>query len=103
MLFRSGKQIREWIWVNDNVRMIFDLMLSEHGIYNIGSGDVWHNIQIIEFINRLVGVNAKYTFVHDRLGHDRRYTLDSDKLQMYYKKSKLTKKSLLQYLKEQLL
>ena len=102
-IYGDGKQIREWIWVNDNVRMIFDLMLSEHGIYNIGSGDVWQNIQIIEFINRLVGVNVKYTFVHDRLGHDRRYTLDSDKLQMYYKKSKLTKKSLLQYLKEQLL
>jgi dTDP-glucose 4,6-dehydratase len=100
-IYGDGKQVREWIWVNDNVRMIFDLMLSEHGIYNIGSGDVWQNIQIIEFINRLIGVNAKYTFVNDRLGHDRRYTLDSDKLQMYYKKNKLTKKSLFQYLKEQ--
>lgn len=102
-VYGDGKQVREWIWVNDNVRMIFDLMLSEYGIYNIGSGDVWQNIQIVEFINRLGGVNAKYKFVTDRLGHDRRYTLDSDKLQIYYKKNKLIKKSLIQYLKEQLL
>jgi dTDP-glucose 4,6-dehydratase len=102
-IYGDGKQTREWIWVNDNVRMIFDLMLSEYGIWNIGSGDTWQNIQIVEFVNRLVNTNVRYQFVNDRMGHDRRYTLDSDKLQMYYKKSKLTKKSLLNYLKEQLI
>lgn len=102
-VYGDGKQIREWIWVNDNVRMIFDLMLSEYGIYNIGSGDTWENMQIVKFINKIVDIDVKYTFVADRLGHDRRYTLNSDKLQMYYKKSKLTTKSLIQYLKEQLI
>ena len=102
-IYGDGNQIREWIWVNDNVRIIFDLMLSEYGIFNIGSGDTWANMQIVKFINRIIERDVKYKFVADRLGHDRRYTLDSDKLQMYYKKSKLTTKSLMQYLKEQLI
>ena len=102
-VYGDGKQVREWIWVRDNVRMIFELMMHEYGIWNVGSGDTWENIQIIERIQRLMWKPVKYEYVKDRMGHDRRYTLDSDKLELYYKTHKLTTKTLLDYLKEQLL
>ena len=95
-VYGDGKQIREWIWVEDNVKEILNLMLQKEGTYNIGSGDTLQNIDIIAHIAFLLGKEPKYEFVKDRLGHDRRYTLDTD-----FKKPKITK-TLFEYLKEQL-
>ena len=95
-IYGDGKQIREWIWVEDNVKEILKLMLYKEGTYNIGSGDCLQNIDIIKHIGDLIGKEPKYEFVEDRKGHDRRYTLDTD-----FEKPKITK-TLFQYLKEQL-
>lgn len=77
-IYGDGEQIREWIWVEDNVNEIYNLMLSElQGIIHIGSGDVKHNIEIIKYIGKILNKEIKFKFVEDRLGHDRRYTLDS--------------------------
>ena len=41
-VYGDGKQIREWIWVEDNVKKILELMLnSENGVFNIGSESVY--------------------------------------------------------------
>ena len=100
-VYGDGKQVREWIWVRDNVRVIFDLMLSEYGIWNIGSGDVYQNIDIINMIGKILNKDIKFDYVKDRLGHDRKYTLNSEKLR--YKNNNFITKPLKEYLKEQLL
>tara|TARA_R100001015_G_C4625844_1_gene184537 strand:+ start:616 stop:1494 length:879 start_codon:yes stop_codon:yes gene_type:complete len=95
-VYGDGKQIREWIWVEDNVKEILKLMLYKEGTYNIGSGDTLQNIDIIKHIGDLIGKEPKYEFVEDRKGHDRRYTLDTD-----FEKPKITK-TLYEYLEEKL-
>ena len=96
-VYGDGEQIREWIWVEDNVKQILKLMLSgDTGIYNIGSGDIIKNIDIINEIGYILGKQPKYEFVEDRLGHDRRYHLYSK-----HPETKITK-TLFDYLKEQL-
>ena len=95
-VYGDGKQIREWIWVEDNVKEILKLMLYKKGTYNIGSGNSLQNIDIINHIGDLIGKKPKYEFVEDRKGHDRRYTLDTD-----FQKPKITK-TLFEYLEENL-
>ena len=78
-VYGDGLQIREWIHVDDNVHCIYELMVSSliNEVYNIGSGDTqrFTNLDLIKLIDDKV----KYKFVKDRLGHDRRYALNSDK------------------------
>ena len=94
-VYGDGTQIREWIWVEDNAKKILELMLnSEVGTFNIGSGNSLQNIDIINHIGDLIGKKPKYKFVEDRLGHDKRYTLDTD-----FQKPKITK-TLFEYLEE---
>lgn len=99
-LYGDGLHQREWIWVEDNVRLIETLMFKETGIWNVGSGDVWTNKSIIERIGGILGKKVDFQYVDDRLGHDRRYTINSSKLEMKLKTYKLTTKSLDKYLQE---
>jgi dTDP-glucose 4,6-dehydratase len=99
-LYGDGLHKREWIWVEDNVRLIETLMFKETGIWNVGSGDVWTNKSIIERIGGILGRKVDFEYVDDRLGHDRRYTINSNKLEMKMKTYKLTTKSLDKYLQE---
>ena len=75
-VYGDGGQIREWIWVEDNVNIIFDLMLSDIGIWNIGTGDRYTNKEILRNIGGIINYPVKYEYVQDRMGHDRRYGLD---------------------------
>ena len=93
-IYGDGKQIREWIWVEDNVKQVFKLMVQKQGTFNIGSGDVLKNIDIINHIGDLLGKTPKYEYVEDRMGHDVRYTLGT-----HFKKPEITK-SLFEFLKE---
>lgn len=99
-LYGDGGHIREWIWVEDNVRLVYNLMISQIGIWNIGSGDDWSNKQIIDKIGNITGKNLQFDYVSDRLGHDRRYTVNTDKLELFMGTYELTTKSLLIYFKE---
>jgi len=99
-LYGDGKQIREWIWVEDNVRLIYDLMLSEMGIWNIGSGDVWTNRSIIQQIGFILNKQVNLEHVEDRLGHDRRYSTDFSKLTYFKKSYNTTTKTLKEFLTE---
>lgn len=78
-VYGNGTQIREWIWVEDNVNKIYELMVGDelNGVFHIGSDDVLKNIEIVECIGRILKKQIKCKFVEDRLGHDRRYTLES--------------------------
>lgn len=79
-IYGDGRQIREWIWVEDNVNIIFDLMLSDIGIWNIGTGDRYTNKEILRNIGGIINYPVKFEFIQDRMGHDRRYGLDCTKL-----------------------
>jgi len=81
-VYGDGRQVREWIDVEDNVQLIYELMLSDqlNEVYNIGSGERYENIEIVNMIGEMLGKTPKFEFVADRLGHDRRYALNSTKV-----------------------
>ena len=81
-VYGDGQQIREWIDVNDNVEQIYNLMLSDevNEIFNIGTGERYTNLRIVEMVAEAMNSNVVFRHVDDRLGHDRRYALDSTKL-----------------------
>ena len=94
-IYGDGNQIREWIWVEDNVKILYKLMLENTGVENIGSGDRWTNKELIQLIADISNKEIKFKFVEDRLGHDTRYGMQTN-FQDY--KFKLLE----EYLKEQL-
>ena len=82
-LYGDGKNVRDWIYVIDNCEAI-DVVL-HHGqpgeIYNIGAGNELQNIQITEMIlDKLNKPRSLIKPVPDRPGHDRRYSLNCDKI-----------------------
>tara|TARA_R110000824_G_scaffold9229_3_gene41384 strand:- start:3600 stop:4571 length:972 start_codon:yes stop_codon:yes gene_type:complete len=82
-VYGDGLQSREWIHVDDNVQIILELMLSgaKNEVYNIGSGHHYTNMEIVEFIAHLLPYSTStYEHVADRLGHDRAYRLDTQKV-----------------------
>jgi dTDP-glucose 4,6-dehydratase len=83
-LYGDGLQERDWLHVHDHCRAI-DLLI-EAGtageVYNVGGGNHVKNIDLTRRILELVGKpETLIRPVPDRPGHDRRYSLDSTKLQ----------------------
>lgn len=82
-LYGDGKQIRDWIHVDDHCAGIDFLMV--HGkdgeVYNIGGGNERSNINTAHLIlEELKKSKTLIEHVRDREGHDRRYALDCTKL-----------------------
>ncbi|NUN22402.1 MAG: dTDP-glucose 4,6-dehydratase [Candidatus Jettenia caeni] len=82
-LYGDGKQVRDWIHVEDHCASIDFLMM--HGkdgeVYNIGGGNEWSNIDTANLIlKELKKDKTLIEHVKDREGHDRRYALDCTKL-----------------------
>jgi dTDP-glucose 4,6-dehydratase len=81
-LYGDGLNIRDWIYVMDNCAGV-DVVLrrGEVGeIYNIGGGNETTNRELTEKVLGLLGVgNEMVEYVEDRLGHDRRYSIDCSK------------------------
>ena len=82
-LYGDGRHIRDWLHVEDHCRAI-DLLIDKGAdgeVYNIGGGNEVRNIdlthRILEALDR---PSSLITPVADRLGHDRRYSLDTTKL-----------------------
>lgn len=83
-VYGDGENVREWLFVEDNCRAIE--LVVEKGrpgeVYNIGSGEERKNIEVVKEVLRILGKpESLITFVKDRLGHDRRYALDTSKVQ----------------------
>jgi dTDP-glucose 4,6-dehydratase len=82
-VYGDGKQARDFIWAEDHCAGI-ELAL-EKGVageaYNVGGGNEIANIETTQRLLELTGRDASMiTHVEDRLGHDRRYALDTSKL-----------------------
>jgi len=82
-LYGDGGNIRNWLYVLDNCEAI-DLVLhkgSPGEIYNVGGETEVTNLEITTTILRELGKPKELIrFVKDRLGHDRRYSLDCAKI-----------------------
>jgi dTDP-glucose 4,6-dehydratase len=82
-VYGDGRQVRNWLYVEDFARAI-DLAL-ERGrpgeVYNVGGPSEAENIDVVKKILELAGRDESLIeYVTDRPGHDRRYSLSSDKL-----------------------
>ena len=75
--------VRDWLYVADNCSAI-DLVLHKGKIgevYNIGGSFEIPNIELTKIILKNLGKTDKMiNYVPDRLGHDRRYSMDSSKV-----------------------
>ena len=82
-IYGDGKNIRDWLHVYDHCQAI-DLVLHEGKlgeVYNIGGHNERQNIQIVKLILDALGKDESLIeYVADRLGHDRRYAIDADKI-----------------------
>ena len=105
-VYGDGLQVREWMYVYDNVRVICDLMFDDNvvnEVMNIGTGFRLTNLDIIKKIGNILNKEVQFKYVEDRLGHDRKYGLNCAKLREYYTNNNITKsfKTLDEYLKTQ--
>lgn len=83
-VYGDGMQIRDWLFVEDHCRAIS--LILEKGtfgeVYNIGGGNEKTNLSMVKQILNLMGKpESLIEYVQDRKGHDRRYAIDSTKLQ----------------------
>jgi dTDP-glucose 4,6-dehydratase len=82
-IYGDGKNIRDWIHVQDHCDAIyFTLINGAPGeIYNIGGGIELSNLELTKkIITKMKKDDSLISFVPDRLGHDRRYSVDSSKI-----------------------
>ena len=93
-VYGNGKQIRDWLYVNDHVRAL--LTVASKGevgeTYNIGGNNEIQNIDVVhkicnildEFMpiknNNIDSYSELITYVKDRPGHDVRYAIDASKI-----------------------
>lgn len=82
-LYGDGKNVRDWISVTDHCRAV-DAVI-RHGrtgeIYNVGASFEISNIDLVKKILSVMGRSeALIEHVPDRAGHDRRYSLDCEKI-----------------------
>ena len=92
-IYGDGQNVRDWLHVEDHCRAL-QLVLTEGRIgevYNIGGNCEKTNLEIVNQICSTVeelaseaagkSLNDLITFVPDRPGHDRRYAIDSQKIE----------------------
>ncbi|MFH1678338.1 MAG: dTDP-glucose 4,6-dehydratase [Candidatus Omnitrophota bacterium] len=82
-LYGDGLNVRDWLYVLDNCRAI-GLVLHKGKIgevYNIAAGNEKANIELTKIILKIMGgTEGLIEYVNDRPGHDRRYSIDSNKI-----------------------
>lgn len=83
-VYGDGLNVRDWIHVVDHARAVGRVIADGKPgeVYNVGADNEWNNLAITKEILRLTGKpESLITYVTDRLGHDRRYAIDSSKIQ----------------------
>ena len=83
-VYGDGRNVRDWLYVEDHCRAVD--MIVRNGtigeVYNIGGSSERSNIEVVKTILDLLGKSySLITYVKDRPGHDRRYAINSRKLQ----------------------
>ena len=82
-VYGDGMQVRDWIYVDDHCEGIWTALTAGAAgeVYNVGGGNEEPNLEITRRILALTGRDESLVrHVADRLGHDRRYALDTTRL-----------------------
>ncbi|MEM7161344.1 MAG: dTDP-glucose 4,6-dehydratase [Bacteroidota bacterium] len=91
-VYGDGSNVRDWLWVEDHVKAI-DLIFHEgktRETYNIGGNSEWKNIDLVMEICRIMDEKLNrpqnfsqglIQFVEDRKGHDKRYAINTQKIE----------------------
>ncbi|MBC8074666.1 MAG: dTDP-glucose 4,6-dehydratase [Chloroflexales bacterium] len=83
-LYGDGLQMRDYQYVTDHCEGI-DVVLHKGApgeAYNVGTGVETHNIDMAHKLLDMLGKpHSLITFVADRAGHDRRYAIDTSKVE----------------------
>jgi len=82
-VYGDGRQVRNWLYVEDFCRGIHTVL--EKGrpgeAYNVGGPDECENVEVVRRVLELTGAEESLVeHVADRPGHDRRYSLSSEKI-----------------------
>ncbi|EHH3659293.1 dTDP-glucose 4,6-dehydratase [Vibrio parahaemolyticus] len=90
-IYGKGDQIRDWLFVEDHARALYKVVIEGKvgETYNIGGHNEKKNLEVVETICSILDVLVpkelsyaeQITYVQDRPGHDRRYAIDSSKIQ----------------------
>ncbi len=82
-VYGDGLNVRDWLYVEDHCSAI-DLVLHkgrDGEVYNVGGRNERNNLQVVGTILEELGKpETLISYVKDRLGHDRRYAIDADKI-----------------------
>jgi dTDP-glucose 4,6-dehydratase len=93
-IYGDGRQIRDWLYVDDHVLALMSVVLDGNvgETYNIGGSNEIQNIEVVKKIcnildklisNKLNGMasfSELITYVKDRPGHDVRYAINANKI-----------------------
>jgi dTDP-glucose 4,6-dehydratase len=91
-VYGDGLNVRDWLFVDDHAEALWVILTrGKRGeTYNVGGNNEWTNIAIVKRLIELVAelqgksqdeLSSLIRYVKDRPGHDRRYAIDSRKLQ----------------------
>jgi dTDP-glucose 4,6-dehydratase len=94
-IYGNGKQIRDWLYVDDHARALLHVALTGKigETYNIGGHNEMQNIDVVKTVCSILdelspskyGNIEKYeqliTYVDDRAGHDVRYAINAAKIE----------------------
>ena len=92
-LYGDGQQIRDWIYVKDHIIAVLTVLINglDGEIYNISSENCISNTKILTQIQQHISKKYNKNFFDlqklvfsatDRLGHDRKYALSSEKIRV---------------------
>lgn len=90
-VYGEGRNIRDWIYVEDHNRAVWQIVNSGRTgeKYNIGGENEWQNIKLLHKVIELTApkvgrtadeVESSIVHVKDRPGHDARYAIDCSKI-----------------------
>jgi len=82
-LYGDGLNVRDWMYVSDNCEAL--RLVLEQGevgsVYNVGAGNELTNVQVTDALLDLLGADdSAVERVEDRLGHDRRYSVTTERI-----------------------
>ena len=92
-IYGDGKQIRDWLYVKDHCTAIREVLKQGHigETYNVGGWNEKTNLEVVETLCVILdelkpkldgkSYREQIAFVQDRPGHDKRYAIDSSKLE----------------------
>jgi dTDP-glucose 4,6-dehydratase len=87
-LYGDGMHMRDWIFVEDHCIAIDNILQNgvPGDVYNIGANQERHNIDVARAILKILGRKDNLiVFVDERPGHDRRYSIDTTKINQHLK------------------